>query len=65
MTVALSDTGAQIYGDLTRLTQAFSNLLNNALTDTAVGGEIHVRRTRVQDMSPFPFTTTALALAMT
>jgi len=43
LTVALSGTGAQIYGVLTRLTQAFSNLLNNALKDTAVGGEIHVK----------------------
>ncbi|WP_322032863.1 ATP-binding protein [Paraburkholderia sp. J76] len=43
LTVALSDDGAQIYGDLTRLTQAFSNLLNNASKYTDTGGEIRVR----------------------
>lgn len=43
LTVALSDNGAQIYGDLTRLTQAFSNLLNNASKYTDVGGDICVR----------------------
>ncbi|RFU49685.1 ATP-binding protein [Paraburkholderia sp. DHOC27] len=40
--VVLSDDGAQIHGDLTRLTQAFSNLLNNAAKYTDVGGEIRV-----------------------
>lgn len=42
LSVAISDDGAQIYGDLTRLTQAFSNLLNNAAKYTDVGGEIRV-----------------------
>lgn len=42
LTVALSDNGAQIYGDLTRLTQAFSNVLNNASKYTDAGGEIRV-----------------------
>ncbi|MGF6772280.1 signal transduction histidine kinase/ActR/RegA family two-component response regulator [Paraburkholderia sp. GAS199] len=42
LSVMLSDDGAQIYGDLTRLTQAFSNLFNNAAKYTDVGGEIRV-----------------------
>lgn len=43
LTVALSDNGAQIYGDLTRLTQAFGNLLNNASKYTDIGGDIRVQ----------------------
>ncbi|WP_161950056.1 hybrid sensor histidine kinase/response regulator [Paraburkholderia monticola] len=42
LSVAIADDGAQIYGDLTRLTQAFSNLLNNAAKYTHIGGEIRV-----------------------
>ncbi|SDR51513.1 Signal transduction histidine kinase [Paraburkholderia fungorum] len=42
LSVAISDDGALLYGDLTRLTQAFSNLLNNAAKYTDVGGEIWV-----------------------
>lgn len=43
LSVAMSDDGAQIFGDLTRLTQAFSNLLNNAAKYTDVGGYIRVK----------------------
>jgi signal transduction histidine kinase/CheY-like chemotaxis protein len=42
LSVSVSDDGAQIYGDLTRLTQAFSNLLNNAAKYTDIGGEIRI-----------------------
>lgn len=42
LSVEVSDDGAQIFGDLTRLTQAFSNLLNNAAKYTETGGEIRV-----------------------
>jgi signal transduction histidine kinase/ActR/RegA family two-component response regulator len=40
--VSVADDGAQIFADLTRLTQAFSNLLNNAAKYTDTGGEIRV-----------------------
>ncbi|CAD6554639.1 Sensor histidine kinase RcsC [Paraburkholderia hiiakae] len=42
LSIAIADDGARIYGDLTRLTQTFSNLLNNAAKYTDVGGEIRV-----------------------
>lgn len=42
LTVEVSDDGARISGDLTRLTQAFGNLLTNASKYTDANGHIHV-----------------------
>lgn len=42
LTVEVSDDGARISGDLTRLTQAFGNLLTNASKYTDTNGRIHV-----------------------
>jgi signal transduction histidine kinase/ActR/RegA family two-component response regulator len=45
----VSDEGAQITGDMTRLTQVFVNLLTNAAKFTDPGGAIHVTAQVVQD----------------
>ena len=42
VTVDLPDTPLWVYGDLTRLAQAFANLLNNAVKYTDRGGHISV-----------------------
>lgn len=42
LSVVIADDGARVFGDLTRLTQAFSNLLNNAAKYTDAGGEIWI-----------------------
>ncbi|WP_144147426.1 ATP-binding protein [Paraburkholderia sp. BCC1884] len=49
LSVGISDDGAQIFGDLTRLTQAFSNLLNNAAKYTDIGGEIRIEAQTTAD----------------
>ncbi|MGI4813466.1 MAG: hybrid sensor histidine kinase/response regulator, partial [Janthinobacterium lividum] len=43
LSIDVVDDGARIVGDMTRLTQAFSNLLTNAAKYTDVGGNISVR----------------------
>lgn len=42
LSIDVADGGAQISGDMTRLTQSFGNLLTNAAKYTDVGGKIHV-----------------------
>ena len=42
LSMNVTDEGALISGDLTRLTQVFGNLLNNAAKYTDAGGRIHV-----------------------
>ena len=42
LSVTISDDGAQLFADPTRLTQAFSNLLNNAAKYTDLGGQIRI-----------------------
>ncbi|MCP1119432.1 hybrid sensor histidine kinase/response regulator [Robbsia andropogonis] len=42
LVVDISDDGLLIFADLTRMTQAFSNLLNNAAKYTQPGGQIRI-----------------------
>jgi signal transduction histidine kinase len=49
--VDMPDPALEVEGDLTRLTQALSNLLNNAVKYTEAGGQIRVAVTRLGEMT--------------
>jgi signal transduction histidine kinase len=49
--VDMPDAALEVEGDLTRLTQALSNLLNNAVKYTEAGGQIKVAVTRLEEMT--------------
>jgi signal transduction histidine kinase len=50
LVIELHDQALEVEGDLTRLTQALGNLLNNAVKYTEAGGRIKVSAARVGEM---------------
>jgi CheY-like chemotaxis protein len=50
LVIDMRDQSLEVEGDLTRLTQALSNLLNNAVKYTEAGGRINVSVQRAQEM---------------
>jgi signal transduction histidine kinase len=50
LVIDMHDQSLEVEGDLTRLTQALSNLLNNAVKYTEAGGRINVSVQRAEEM---------------
>ena len=62
LTVKISDEHLTVRGDLVRLTQVFSNLLNNAAKYTPAGGQIGLFARRVDDEAVIDITDTGVGI---